>query len=127
MRTSDLRSRRTTVFVIDDDEAVRDSQQALLKARGFAVRVFGSGEEGLREIPGTSPDCILLDIYLPGMNGFEVLDRIKAETSIPVILMTGRPGTATPDSARARGAATVLEKPLEADRLIGAIDEAIGC
>ena len=115
------------MFVIDDDEAVRDSQQALLKARGFAVRVFGSGEEGLREIAGTSPDCILLDICLPGLNGFEVLDCIKAETSIPVILMTGRPGMTTPDNARARGAVTVLDKPLEADRLIGAIDEAIGC
>ena len=114
------------MFVIDDDEAVRESQKALLKAAGFTVRVFGSGEEGLREIPGYPPDCILLDIYLPGMTGFEVLDRIKAETSIPVILMTGNPGTTTPDRARARGATTVLEKPLEADRLIGAIDEAIG-
>ncbi len=125
MRESDLRSRRTTVFVIDDDEAVRESQKALLKAAGFTVRVFGYGEEGLRQIPGYSPDCILFDIYLPGMTGFEVLDRIKAETSIPVILITGRPGTTTPDGARARGAATVLEKPLEADRLIGTIDEAV--
>lgn len=127
MRRRDLRWRHTTVFVIDDDEAVRESQEALLKSAGFMVRVFGSGEEGLREIPGHPPDCILLDIFMPGMTGFEVLDRIVAETSIPVILMTGRPGTATLDSARARGAATVLDKPLEADRLIGAIDEAIGC
>ena len=126
MRGRDLQSRHTTVFVIDDDEAVRESQEALLTSAGFMVRVFGSGEEGLREIPAHPPDCILLDIFMPGMTGFEVLDRIVAETSIPVILMTGRPGTATPDSARARGAATVLDKPLEADRLIGAIDDAIG-
>ena len=125
MKKSDLRSRRPTVFVIDDDEAVRESQKALLKSAGFAVRVFGSGEEGLREIPGYPPDCILLDIFLPGMTGFEVLDRIAEETSIPVILMTGKPGAATPTGARARGAATVLEKPLEADCLIGAIDAAI--
>jgi FixJ family two-component response regulator len=114
------------VFVIDDDEAVRESQKALLKSAGYAVRVFASGEEGLREITGYTPDCILLDIFLAGMTGFEVLERITAETSIPVILMTGKPGTATPDSARARGAKTVLEKPLEADCLIGAIDAAIG-
>lgn len=118
-------SRRATVFVIDDDRAVRDSQRALLMDAGFAVRVFGSGEEVLREIPRLSPDCVVLDIHLPGMTGFEVLERITAETSIPVILITGRPGTTTPDNARARGAATILEKPLEADRLIGAIDDAI--
>ncbi len=59
------------------------------------------------------------------MTGLEVLDRIKAETSIPVILITGRPGTTTPAGARARGAATIFEKPLEADRLIASIVDVI--
>ena len=125
MRDPVPQSHRTIVFVIDDDEAVRDSQQALLTAAGFRVHVFGTGEEGLREIPQLRPDCVLLDIHLPGMSGFEVLERITAEMPVPVILVTGRPGTTTPDRARARGAATMLEKPLEADRLIDAIDEAI--
>jgi DNA-binding NtrC family response regulator len=60
------------------------------------------------------------------MNGFDVLERITAETSIPVILITGRPGTTTPDRARAQGAAAILEKPLDAERLIGAIGDAVG-
>ena len=114
------------VFVIDDDEAVRDSQRALLSAAGFRVHVFGTGEAGLREISEHRPDCVLLDIHLPGMNGFEALERIVAETPAPVILITGRPGTTTPDHARARGAASMLEKPLEPERLIGAIGEAVG-
>jgi FixJ family two-component response regulator len=126
MRETVLQPHRTTVFVIDDDEAVRESQRALLMDAGFVVHAFGSGEEGLPEIPGSQPDCVVLDIHMPGMNGFDVLERITAETTIPVILITGRPGTTTPDRARARGAAAMLEKPLEAERLIGAIGDAVG-
>ncbi len=65
MRTGAQQSRRATVFVIDDDGAVRDSHRSLLTEAGFAVRVFGSGEEGLREIPAQSPACVVLDIHLP--------------------------------------------------------------
>ncbi len=126
MRETVLQPHRTTVFVIDDDEAVRESQRALLMDAGFVVRAFGSGEEVLPEIPSFRPDCVVLDIHLPGMNGFDVLERITAETSIPVILITGRPGTTTPARARARGAAAMLEKPLDAERLIGAIGDAVG-
>lgn len=116
-----------TVFVIDDDEVVRDSLKVLLETRNFAVRDFESARAFLdwrRKLPAAG--CAVLDIHMPGMSGLELMREIRnAGDQLPVILVTGRRDPAAQVQAQALGAVALLDKPISHPALFAALDQAL--
>lgn len=113
------------IYVIDDDDAVRDSLGFLLKAAGHAVQTFDSAEAFLGTQPQLDLGCIITDVRMPGMSGIELLRRIKGADSLcPVIVLTGHGDIALAVEAMKLGAAEFFEKPLDDDALLEAIRKA---
>jgi len=116
-----------TICVIDDAEAVRDSLQLLLELESFTVQAFETCEDFLEWLPGNTGLCLVLDLHLPGMSGFELLERLNADGQMfPTILMTGRSDRAARQQAEDLGALTLLDKPIDFSRLMEALDRATG-
>jgi two-component system response regulator FixJ len=116
-----------SVYVIDDDDAVRDSLAALLEPEGFVVKLFSSADaflEGLGKshLEDGGPACLLLDLHMPGKGGQELLEILVArESRIPVVVMTGNADVKSRSRALGTGAVAFLEKPVDADILIDTI------
>ena len=109
------------ILIIDDDPGVRGVLAVMLERAGHAVSVAGRGEAGLAQARAERPDLVLLDIEMPGMNGFDVCSLIKTDTTlhdVPVIIMTGRPVAGVPARVQAVGAADLLAKPFQRDVLL---------
>jgi FixJ family two-component response regulator len=114
-----------TIYVIDDDDSVRDAIRVLLECEGFHVIAFASCTDFLRLARPDRASCLVLDVHLPGMGGLELLDRIQRDKlTLPTVLMTARPDPATLGAADRAGVA-LLQKPFAADELIGLINEAM--
>lgn len=115
-----------SIYVIDDDEVVRDSLKALLEVRGYTVREFESGAEFLSAAPDMAGCCVILDVHMPGMTGVELLRRIRARSqAVPTILITGRRDGQIQAQADELGAIALLDKPLAHGLLFGAIEQAL--
>jgi len=113
--------------VVDDDEDVRVALTRLVSSAGFAVETFASGAEFLRSVRDHEPDCVVLDLHMPEISGFDVQGALASgHPAVPVVVMTGHD---TPES-RARadelGATAYLCKPVNDDTLLAAIGNAIG-
>src|SRR5258706_1170866 len=119
----------TTIYVIDDDEAVCDSLRVLLELRGLSVAVYEAAEAFLRDPSRSGPPgrgCTLLDLDLPGMGGFDLLRLLRRDGShLPVIVITGR-GVSAVGQAEEAGALAVLEKPFLDRALMSCIARALG-
>jgi two-component system response regulator FixJ len=114
------------VFVIDDDEAMRDSLEFLLGSANFDVTLFELAQHFLDALPGVEFGCVVSDVRMPGIDGIELLKRLKASRStIPVLIMTGHGDVPLAVEAMKLGAVDFLEKPFDDDRLIGMIDVAL--
>jgi two-component system response regulator FixJ len=114
------------VYVIDDDEAMRDSLDFLLGSANFNVTLFESAQHFLDAVSGIDFGCVVSDIRMPGIDGIELLKRLKASHSaFPVVIMTGHGDVPLAVEAMKLGAADFLEKPFEDDRLIGMIETAL--
>jgi FixJ family two-component response regulator len=113
------------VAVLDDEESYRRALGRLLRAHGYAVETFATGEGLLASAVAERFDCVLLDLYMPGMSGFDVLAELKLETNPPpVIVITAHDDA---DHARRALALNAFEcqcKPVGAPRLIDAIERA---
>jgi len=110
------------VFVVDDDEAVRDSVQVLLAARGFAAVAFESAAAVLTALETRRPTCLVVDLHMPAVNGIELLKTlIVRDIRLPVVMITGRIDRASRRWAQDAGAAIVLEKPFTDGELFEAI------
>jgi two-component system, LuxR family, response regulator FixJ len=117
---------RGKVYVIDDDEAVRDSLDFLLGSAGFDVAMFESAHHFLNAVSNIDFGCVLSDVRMPGIDGIELLKRLKAtHGAFPVLIMTGHGDVPLAVEAMKLGAVDFLEKPFEDDRLIGMIDAAL--
>jgi two-component system CheB/CheR fusion protein len=115
-----------TIYVIDDDDGVRDATRALLEGEGHRVVEFASAEDFLAETPPERAGCLVLDVYLRGMNGLELLRRLSDDRSkLRVIITTVRPGRDIERAAREIGA-PVLEKPYPPHDLLAAVETALG-
>jgi DNA-binding NtrC family response regulator len=113
------------VLIIDDELGVRESLRMILKDRGEAV-CASSGEEGLKLIEDRRFDVVLLDILMPGMDGLEVLERIRATTSVPqVIMLTATKTVKTAVRAMKLGAFDYVTKPFDVDELMLIIERAV--
>ncbi len=108
--------------IIDDDAAVRDSTRALLASWRIAVRTYASGREFLQKLTPTTFGCIILDLHMPDLSGFQMLDMLRERgCRIPVILFTGRADPATEKMAMHAGATAILAKPVSEDELLGLV------
>lgn len=113
----------STIYIVDDDDAVRDSMRALLESHGLTVREYSSAHRFLddEEPHGRDgfPRCLLLDLHMPGMGGAELLERLKEKGSfIPVIVLTGRADVPLRERVVRAGARVLLEKPVDHDDLM---------
>ncbi|MGY3549109.1 two-component system response regulator FixJ [Bradyrhizobium sp. USDA 4472] len=114
------------VYVIDDDEAMRDSLNFLLESAGFGVTLFDNAQSFLDSLPALGFGCVVSDIRMPGLDGIELLKRMKAQSSpFPILIMTGHGDVPLAVEAMKFGAVDFLEKPFEDDRLTAMIESAI--
>lgn len=114
------------VHLVDDDEAIRRSVGFALKTSGVQVRSYENGVEILKSAPDLEPGCILLDIRMPGMDGLEVQEALKAKgVTLPVIIMTGHGDVNLAVRAMKAGALDFIEKPFEKAVLLGAVEHAM--
>ena len=116
---------KTTIFLVDDDEAVRDSLQALLQARGFEVRAFESAPKLLAAIGKDARGCVLTDVRMPEMDGLE-LQRQLAGHMLPVVVMSGHGDIPMAVQAMRDGAVDFVEKPYSDDTILDAVARAAG-
>ena len=117
---------RLTVLLIDDDPAVRSSLKFALEVEGFAVRVYPTGSDLLNDEDMPESGCLVTDYYLPGMNGLDLLARLRErKVSLPAILITTDPSSAVRSRAASAGV-RLVEKPLLSDALFEDIRAALG-
>lgn len=114
------------IFIIDDDEAVRESLQALLEARGHEVSAYDSAEAFLAAYRLAQPGCALVDLRMPGMDGLALLDQLRARGSLlPVVMVTGHGDIALAVQAMKRGAIDFIEKPYSNDSILEVVGRAL--
>ena len=117
---------RGNVYVIDDDDAMRDSLDFLLGAADFHVRLFESAQNFLDTLSTIDFGCVVSDVRMPDIDGIELLKRLKVGGSLfPVVIMTGHGDVPLAVEAMKLGAVDFVEKPFEDDRLIGMIEAAL--
>jgi FixJ family two-component response regulator len=116
-------AKRRQIFVVEDDDAVRASTKTLLEAQGFLVREFADAETFLDATHGCSADCIVLDLNLPGMSGWDAIAALRARgVATPVIIVSGKAGMLA-DRAAEPGVQAVLRKPLAAEALLNWLEK----
>jgi two-component system response regulator FixJ len=117
---------RPTIFVVDDDSAVRDALKLLLRSVGHAVETYGSAQEFLDAYSEDRPGCLVLDIRMPGMSGLELQQRLNEKHSIlPIIFITGHGDVPMAVEAMQAGAVDFIQKPFRDQDLIDRINQAL--
>ncbi|MEL6302495.1 MAG: response regulator transcription factor [Pseudomonadota bacterium] len=106
------------ILVIDDDQQLAGMLSELLRLEQYTVTCAESGESGLRQISASLPDLVLLDVTLPGMNGFKVLERIRSISAVPIIMLTARGEPDDRIDGLSRGADDYLPKPFNPRELL---------
>jgi FixJ family two-component response regulator len=113
---------RTRVAVVDDDESIRRGLKRLLQAHDWTVHTYASAEESLEDTPNLEVDIALVDIYLPGLSGIELLQRLESDGGGPsVVLMTAHGESETADALLAAGRTSCLRKPFTLTQLLDAM------
>ena len=104
----------STVYIVDDDEAVRDSLRWLLEANSYRVRAYASAESFLAEYDEQQPGVLIVDVRMPGMSGLELQEQLIARKStMPVVFITGHGDIPMAISTMKKGAVDFLEKPFD--------------
>ena len=117
---------RPSVYIVDDDEAVRDSIRLLLESSGFVAREFASADLFLRTDTGDM-GCLLLDLHMPGISGLELLRLLRSRgLKRPVIVVSGRRDPVQDAEVWAAGASALLSKPFDDQQLLDLVTEALG-
>jgi two-component system response regulator FixJ len=115
-----------TVFITDDDEAVRDSLQLLLEAAGYRVRSFASGGDFLAAVPSSDAGCLIIDVRMPDVGGLDVQQRLRVEgNALPVIVITGHGDVPLAVRAMKAGAVDFVEKPFTQQAILAAVERAL--
>ena len=113
-----------TVLVVDDEESVRHVASEILRFLGYSVLAAASGEKGVELVrAGARPDVVLLDLIMPGMNGFQTLQALRAiEPDLPILISTGYADRAASESLVSEGAAGFVNKPYNIETLDKALE-----
>jgi len=119
-------SRQQTIYLVDDEPAVRRSLERLLKSAGYEVLSFESPRTFLAAAPGLREGCVLLDVKMPELNGLDVLDKLRQSgVALGVVMMTAHGDVSTAVNAMKAGAVDFIEKPFNHDKLFLAVDDAL--
>lgn len=119
-------STEPTVFVVDDEAAMRDSLRWLLQSVGLSVETYATGEEFLKGYDPQRPGCLVLDVRMPGMSGLSLQEALLARNiHLPVIIITGYAEVPTAVRALKTGAIDFIEKPFSDDVLLERVRQAI--
>ncbi|MDZ4139446.1 MAG: response regulator transcription factor [Erythrobacter sp.] len=111
-----------TIYLVDDDEAIRKSAGFMLRTSGFTVHAYGSGSEFLKTASTLETGCVLLDVRMPGLDGLQVQAALRARgIAMPVVVLTGHGDVAIAVQAMKAGAIDFIEKPFEKAVLLDAI------
>ena len=116
---------RPLVAIVDDEEPIRKALTRLLRSGGLDVESFPSGSEFLESLSAHRPDCVVRDLHMPVVNGFEVQARL-VEFGVPVVIVTGHDSDETRARALAGRPAAYLRKPVNDQVLLDAIELALG-
>jgi excisionase family DNA binding protein len=108
------------VLIVDDDEQVREYVRVNLEAEGYRVREAGNAEEGLLAVEESRPDLVLLDVMMPQVDGWEMLQQLQERhgEAVPVVMFSGKADAATADEVAERGARGFIGKPFDPGQLI---------
>jgi two-component system, LuxR family, response regulator FixJ len=119
-------AREIYVHVVEDDQPMRDSLVALVEESGYRARPYAAAEDFLSLGPAAQPGCVVSDVRMPGMDGLTLLRRLRSGGStLPLILITGHGDIAMAVAAMKAGAIDFIEKPFEAETLLGSIEAAL--
>lgn len=114
------------IAVVDDEEPVRTALRRLLRSAGLEAETFSSGVELLESLKTHHPDCVVLDLHMPRLNGFTVHARLmEAGIRLPLVIITGHHSTETRERVMAMGVSAYLPKPVDDQALLAAIRTAI--
>jgi two-component system nitrogen regulation response regulator NtrX len=114
------------ILVIDDESAIRDSLKMILEYEGYEVLGAATGQDGLSAVDRDPPDLVLLDIKMAGMDGLEVLQRLRAlHETVPVVMISGHATVSTAVEATKLGAFDFIEKPLSTERVLVTVRNAL--
>lgn len=115
-----------TIFVVDDDEAIRSSLQWLLESEGLKVETFSSPQSFLKSYYPGRAGCMLLDVRMPGMSGLELQEHLReSDVQIPIIIITGHGDVPMAVRAMKTGALDFIEKPFDDEKLLDGIQRAL--
>ncbi len=115
-----------TIFIVDDDPAIRDSLSWLIETVGYPVRTYASAQDFLDAYDPDSPGCLILDVRLPGMSGLQLQQKMRADDiNLPVIIISGHGDVPMAVKAMQQGAQVFLEKPFRDQELLDNIQEAV--
>ncbi len=122
-----MRAEAERVYVVDDDEAVRRSLAVLLAAAGYDVRCYACGDGFLEATRGGPFGCVVLDLSMPGRDGFSVQRELaRRHDALPVVILTAHGDVSAAVQAMKRGAYDFIEKPCTGDEVLRAVAGAIG-
>jgi FixJ family two-component response regulator len=114
------------ISIVDDDASIREALKSLMRSVKFRVDAFASAEEFLASERLSDTECLILDVYLPGMNGFEQQERLNPQhSSIPIIFITAHADEISRERALKAGAVDFLGKPVRRETLFKAIQSAM--
>jgi len=117
-----VKKNHLAISVVDDEESVRKALSRLLRSAGMTVKTFSGGAEFLQSLADCKPDCVVLDINMPVMTGFDVLDRLATtKVPFPVVVITGLDSSEAHGRALGAGAVAYLRKPVNDQALLDAI------
>ncbi len=117
---------KARILVIDDESAIRDTMRMILEYEGHDVLAAGSGPEGLALVEREAPDLVFLDVKMPGLDGLEVLSRLRGlSEALPVVIISAHGTSATALEAGRLGAFRFIEKPLSKEQVLDAVREGV--
>ena len=115
-----------TVFIVDDDPSIRRSLERLVRADGYRVQTFVSAREFLERADMKKPDCLVVDVRMPGQSGLDLQQVLEtAGSTVPIIFITGHADGPLAEQALRAGAVELLAKPFDGEILLDAVRRAI--
>jgi FixJ family two-component response regulator len=121
-----LNTRRQLIVIVDDEESVRRALKRLMVSAGFRAQSFASGAEFIESLRVSQPACVVLDLHMPVMSGFDIQQRLHDDKNhIPVIVITGQDDDESQQRALSAGAVAYLRKPVDDQALLHAISTSI--
>ncbi len=119
----EMSSDKKQIYIVDDDESVRRALGFLMTTYGFAVATFSCAEEFFNVVPNSAPGCLILDIHMPGLSGWEAQQRlVRSGSKRPVIIISADKDGAPEQRALKAGAVGLLQKPFSDKELVDLID-----